>query len=223
MNRSNLIIVIVVGLVLAVTGVIVSRLVDQKSLRRDADEMERAVRNPMGRGDGGEARLIDAGIVPPFTLTSSEGKPFGLDDLKGKVWVADFIFTSCAGICPQMTGMMKKLQTDLDDLPDVQFVSISVDPKRDTVEALAEYAEEYGADIKRWHFLRGDLPLIQALSVEGFHLGDKENPLNHAPHFALVDAEGHIRGYYNGTGPDRVASVDALAEDIRTLVKRGGR
>lgn len=223
MSRSNLIVVIIVGLVLVVTGVIVANLVTGKTLRRDAEEMERTVKNPMGRGEGGEARLIDAGIVPPFTLTSSEGKPFGLKDLKGKVWVADFIFTSCAGICPQMTGMMKKLQNDLEDLPEVHFVSISVDPKRDTVQALAEYAEEYDADIKRWHFLRGDLPLIQALSVDGFHLGDKENPLNHAPHFALVDADGHIRGYYNGTGPDRAASVDALAEDIRTLVKRGGR
>src|SRR4051812_48312794 len=93
--------------------------------------------------------------VKDFTATSQDNQPFGLKDVKGKVWVADFIFTSCADVCPPMTSNMTKLQKQVKEegLKDVEFVSFSVDPTVDTPEALARYAQQFGADFKNWTFL----------------------------------------------------------------------
>ena len=146
------------------------------------------------------------GRVPEFSLTESGGKTVTLADLHGKVWIADFIFTSCAGTCPLMTGRMRKLQ---DTLPaDIRLVSITVDPTRDTPAVLASYARSAGADSNRWMFLTGDRKALYDLSIKGFKLpvddsaGSEAEPITHSSRFALVDKDGQIRGYYRGTEED---------------------
>lgn len=154
--------------------------------------------------------------VPEFTLTDSSGEDFGLRDLKGHVWIADFIFTSCAGICPIMSTHMAELQQIFADDPRVHFVSISVDPETDTPEKLAEYAARFNGDTARWHLLTGEVEPIHTLATEGFKLGSLDNPINHSDRFVLVDKSGSIRGYYAGTEGE---NLFALAGDVAMLLR----
>ncbi len=159
------------------------------------------------------------GSVPDFSLTERSNRKVGRQDLVGEVWVADFIFTHCAGTCPAMSANMRKLQ---DRLPaEVRLVSFSVDPYNDTPEVLTEYANRYGADRDRWLFLTGDPEAVQKLSVGGFKLaldassGSEAEPITHSSRFALVDKKGTIRGYY---GTEEAGDLDRLVEDARKLL-----
>lgn len=160
------------------------------------------------------------GQVPDFNLTDESGAPFDRDRLLGKAWVADFIFTSCAGQCPQMTAQMQALQRRLP--PEVHLVSITVDPVRDSPEVLAQYAKAYQAQPGRWHFLTGDPAGLSQLALEGFRLsyakgGPPEEPITHSIRLVLVDPTGSIRGYYDGTDPKAVQRLikdaDGLLDD----------
>lgn len=160
--------------------------------------------------------------VPDFTLTERSGQPFGLNDLRGHVWVADFIFTNCAGTCPIMTTAMTEIQKTAlaEKLDDVKLVSITVDPERDTPEVLQRFADGYGALKDRWYFLTGDGAAIQQLANKGFLLsaatsgGPAEEPIIHSNRFVLVDRQGRIRGYYDGTEEESVAQ---LLKDLKKL------
>lgn len=165
------------------------------------------------------------GQAGAFHLTERGGKTVRLEDLQGSVWIGDFIFTRCAGICPIMTGHMKRLQEKLKD-PGIRFVSFSVDPEYDTPQKLAEYADKAGADKDKWMFLTGDKKTIFDLSLQHFHLGvgdipEAERPapdqtVTHSSRFVLVDKKGKIRGYYEGSDP---AKMDQLVRDARALLK----
>lgn len=145
--------------------------------------------------------------VIDFTLTEADGKPFGLKDLLGRVWVADFIYTYCAGPCPKMSAAMRDLHLDY-AAKDVRFVSISCDPERDTPEGLREYGANYQADPARWKFLTGDRKLVGRLAKEGFlQADDAGDPLLHSVQFLLVDREGRLRGTYLGTSPNMRARL----------------
>jgi protein SCO1/2 len=164
------------------------------------------------------------GTVPDFTLIERSGQPFGLNDLRGQIWVADFIFTNCAGTCPIMTTAMTDIQKTAlaEKLDDVKLVSITVDPERDTPEVLQRFADGYGALKDRWYFLTGDGAAIQQLANKGFLLsaatsgGSAEEPIIHSNRFVLVDRQGHIRGYYDGTDEEGVAQ---LLKDLKRLYK----
>ena len=136
-------------------------------------------------------------VVPDFTFMNQDGEAMGLADLRGKVWVADFIYTYCSGPCPAMTVGMKKLQDHLDELPDLRFVTFTVDPARDTVAMLKRYATNTDADPKRWSFLRGDEKELARVMTEGFLLGSGDDRLNHSTRFCLVDQTGRVRGHYD--------------------------
>ena len=159
-------------------------------------------------------------VVPPFDVVSEQGTTVTRASYAGKVWIADFIFTSCGGICPVMTSRMKALAAELTDEPNVRFVSFSVDPERDTVEALARYAKETGADPTRWSFLRTDRERIRALVREGFKLPVEDadpkaaEPILHSSRFVLVDAEGTIRGWYDS---EDAGKRNLLVRDARRL------
>jgi protein SCO1 len=141
-------------------------------------------------------------VVTDFELIDSDGKPFGRKDLLGKVWVADFIYTYCSGPCPKMSAAMADLHRE-PAFRDVRFVSISIDPSRDTPESLREYAANYQADVARWKFLTGDRAAIARLAKEGFlQADDAGDPLLHSVQFLLVDREGRLRGTYLGTSPN---------------------
>jgi protein SCO1/2 len=162
--------------------------------------------------------------VPDFTLTERSGQPFGLNDLRGQVWVADFIFTNCAGTCPIMTTAMTEIQQMAIDekFDDVKLLSITVDPERDTLEALQRFAAGYGAVKDRWYFLTGDGAAIQQLANNGFLLsaaasgGPAAEPIIHSNRFVLVDRQGRIRGYYDGTDEEGAAQ---LLKDLKKLYR----
>lgn len=139
--------------------------------------------------------------VPEFTFIERSSREVKSQELAGKIWVADFVYTNCGGFCPAMTEKMKKLQ---DALPaQIKLVSFSVDPDNDTPAVLAEYAKRYNADPDRWLFLTGNKDSLYKLSKEGFKLalddtsGTKEDPITHSSRFVLVDKKGQIRGYYS--------------------------
>jgi cytochrome oxidase Cu insertion factor (SCO1/SenC/PrrC family) len=161
---------------------------------------------------------IDYGQVPEFSLTDQEGETVTRGDLAGKVWIADFIFTNCAGTCPMITETMSRLQRALPK--EVHLVSFSVDPARDTPEVLAEYAKKTSADRERWHFLTGDKNTLYDLSIKGFKLaldettGTEVEPITHSTRLVLVDQEGKIRGYYGGTDEEDMKRLFTDATDL---------
>ena len=156
--------------------------------------------------------------VPDFMLTNQQGQPVQLSDMAGKIWIADFIFTSCPTICPAMTQEMARLQSEFVADP-VYFVSFSVDPARDTVDVLSRYANAYGADDRRWHFLTGEKASIYQLAEKGFSLaaGHNGSEILHSPRFVLVKADGNIHDYYDSrSGP----AMLRLRRDVKTLLKK---
>lgn len=179
----------------------------------------RRVQSESAAGNGtspeGAEALPVLGTVKGFTLTDQTGASFSTDRLRGRIYVADFIFTSCSGICPTLTAAMAQLHHEFADESRVQFVSISVDPETDTPEVLAWYANRFDADAARWHFLTGPMDTINGIARDQFQLGSGGGPLNHSGRFALVDGSGQIRGYYYGTEP---TSVAALRLDLRRLL-----
>lgn len=167
-----------------------------------------------------KSALPRLGIVPDFSLTERTGEKVPLSDLKGKVWIADFIFTNCGGSCPIMTSTMASFQEQLKDAANILLVSFTVDPDRDTPEVLKEYAELYKASPSRWLFLTGEKEKIVYLTREGFHLSIATDsvsiaePIIHSTMFVLVDRQGVIRGYYDST--DERGLVRIIA-DARAL------
>ncbi len=110
------------------------------------------------------------GSLPEFSLTERNGQRITLAALRGKVWIANFIYTHCTDTCPLQSARMARLQADLAAEEDVRLVSITVDPEADTPQVLAEYAARFGADRDRWLFLTGQKKALYALALEGFHL-----------------------------------------------------
>lgn len=159
--------------------------------------------------------LPEIGRVPQFTLTGEDGQRFqSAAELNGKVWVADFFFTTCNGPCPRMTALMRKVQDATAEFDDVQLVSFTVDPRNDTPEKLTEYARRFRYNPARWHFLTGSPAELELLSDDTFHLGGL-GP-EHGTRFAVVDRKGRIRAYYESSDS---SAIRQLVEDIRKLRK----
>ncbi|MCC6216121.1 MAG: SCO family protein [Polyangiaceae bacterium] len=176
----------------------------------------------LGAGCARRSPPPDFGALGDFALTDQDGRGVTAATLRGRVWVAAFMFTRCPKVCPRMTARMKELQrrAAARGIP-LQLVSISVDNEHDTPERLRAYATEHGADLTTWAFLTGDHAEVKRTSVEGFKLAldGKLDPaadhfgLLHATHLVLVDRAGHLRGYFRTT--DDV--LDELLEAARAL------
>ncbi|MFN2542816.1 MAG: SCO family protein [Chthoniobacterales bacterium] len=153
------------------------------------------------------------GTVPVFQLTNQDGKPFGSAQLRGKIWIADFIYTTCPGPCPMISSRMSELQKPFEKT-DAHLVSFTVDPAKDTPEVLRGYAEKLQAQPGRWDFLTGPQSIIYELSRDGFKLAvsdgrdDAGIPV-HSTRMILVDRRGDIRGYYDATEPDAITKLVA--------------
>jgi protein SCO1 len=166
------------------------------------------------------------GRLPAFSFTRQDGQPFGLKQLEGRPWVANFIFTRCPTICPVFTQKMARFQKQTAGLEPLALVSFSVDPQYDTPERLGAYAAKHGADPARWSFLTGDYTQLKDIIVGGFKMAMGRNDedvddipsIFHGSHFVLVDRTGEIRGYYNSEHDDAVAR---LLEDTERLVRSG--
>jgi protein SCO1/2 len=151
------------------------------------------------------------GTVPSFQLINQNGQSFGSPQLVGKIWIADFIYTTCPGPCPMISSRMSELQKPLEKT-DVHLVSFSVDPEKDTPEVLRGYAERLQAVPGRWDFLTGAKSAIYKLSHDGFKLavGSEAQGLPvHSTRMVLVDRHGQIRGYYDATEADAITKLVA--------------
>jgi protein SCO1/2 len=151
------------------------------------------------------------GTVPHFQLVNQDGQPFDSTQLAGKIWIADFIYTTCPGPCPMISTRMSELQKPLEKT-DVHLVSFSVDPEKDTPEVLRGYAEKLQAELQHWDFLTGPKSAIYKLSHDGFKLAvsdgsDAEGIPVHSTRMVLVDRHGEIRGYYDATEADAVTKL----------------
>jgi protein SCO1/2 len=163
------------------------------------------------------ASLPSYGPVPTFSLVDQEGAKFDRAQLAGKVWVADFVFTSCSLACPRLTEEMAKLQKLVAGNADkVQLISISVDPERDTPERLKAYATGFRADPRVWKFLTGPAKQIEDAVVNGFKQGLSKDldpseqdgfAILHGTRFVLVDQTGQIRGFYDAQEPADMARL----------------
>ena len=154
--------------------------------------------------------------VPEFSFINQDGDPFTEKDLNDKITILDFIFTSCAGPCPIMTHNMTGLYQSFNQVEEVQFVSITVDPDVDTQDILKQYAKINGVNDDRWQFITSNIEAIKDLKKNGFMLYAEELPRGHAIKFVLIDQNGQIRKYFDGT---EEASMAVLMKDITNLVK----
>jgi protein SCO1/2 len=161
------------------------------------------------------AKLPDYGVVPDFEMTDSLGQAFNSKSLAGKVWIADFIYTSCPGACPRMTSEMDKVAHELTGEKDVRLVSISVDPDHDSPPVLNAFAHEYGGPTAQWIFLTGTPNTIHLIANETFHVGDVIGKMDHSTKFIVVDKRGEIRGYYASLDPDNIQTMLGDVEALR--------
>ena len=160
--------------------------------------------------------------VSSFNLINQNGDSISEKTFEGKIYVTDFFFTTCPGICPKMTSNMEIIQSKFLNQDDVLLLSHSVTPNIDSVSVLKEYAEDKGVISNKWHLATGDLEHIYRLGREEYFveedLGLEKDwdEFLHTENFVLVDKNKHIRGIYNGINK---ASVNQLIADIRTLLK----
>jgi protein SCO1/2 len=171
----------------------------------------------------GKPELPVLSYVPAFAFDNQEGKMITNNDLVGKVYVAEYFFTTCKGICPKLNTNMKKLAEAYAGERDFRILSYTVDPETDSVARMKHYADSLGADPQRWWFLTGRKDSLYHLARNGYLLDDpKNNALNineqflHTQFFALVDKGGRVRKIYDGLKKDELQELET---DIPILLK----
>lgn len=172
--------------------------------------------------------LLKVGIghrIGDFSFLNQNAEKVTLDNVRGKVFVAEYFFTTCGTICPRMTEQMTRVQKRFKGNDNVKILSFTVDPANDTVQAMRTYATKHGAVDGQWHFLTGKKKDLYALARNSFfvlkpaeaaNLGDAGSDFIHTNNFVLVDQELRIRGYYDGTS---IESVNELMNDIDLLIE----
>ncbi|REG87329.1 SCO family protein [Winogradskyella sediminis] len=162
--------------------------------------------------------------IPDFNLTNQLGERITQKTFENKIYITDFFFASCPGICPQMTGNMFKLQEEFKDDNDILFLSHSVTPTQDSVSVLKNYAEKHGVIPHKWHLVTGDKYEIYSLGRDQYFvendLGESKtiDDFLHTENFLLIDKNKHIRGIYNGLNR---ASMQQLIIDVKALKEEG--
>ena len=152
------------------------------------------------------------GEMPFFGMLTQDGQSFGNPQMKGKYWVADFIFTRCQNQCPMMSTKFRALQTVLP--ADVGLASFSVDPEHDTPDVLKSYAGQYNAREAKWFFLTGSKEAIEQV-VDALHLGRSDDPGMHSLRFVLLDKQLRVRGYYDSEDTESLGKMKADIESLR--------
>jgi protein SCO1 len=180
-----------------------------------------------------EAEMVDKDLsrkgfghtIQEFSFTDQSGKSYGSKDLKGKIYVAEYFFTTCGTICPVMNAEMQRVQQAFRGNDSFRILSFTVDPETDSVAQMKLYADGHGADPKQWHFLTGDKKDLYRLARRSFFVlkpaeaanqGDVGSDFIHTNYFVLVDTKKRIRGYYDGTDSKE---VDKLIKDIQKLLE----
>jgi protein SCO1/2 len=159
-----------------------------------------------------------------FSLVDQDGKAFSTQDLRGRPWVAGYVFTNCAGLCPRLTATMAQLQKQVP--ADVHMVSFSVDPENDTPEVLKKYAATHKADESRWHFLTGPkdqvVQLVADMKMPYGETKSPDEPILHSDKLTLIDADGNVREHYDSKDPEKVKKLAADAEALAREARSGG-
>ena len=159
--------------------------------------------------------------LPEFALLDQDEQPFTRESMEGQIWVSAFVFTHCRSTCPRLTAHMKGLQTRVSDVPNVNLVSVSVDPRNDTPEVIKAYMQKNDLDESNWRFVTGEEEVIRRVVVEGFKvpIGDEDSraagsdDIMHSNSFVLVDPDTQVRGYYRANN-DGIADLE---RDLRAL------
>ena len=169
-------------------------------------------------------RIGNGHRIGNFSFLNQDGETVTQEEVKGKVYVAEYFFTTCGTICPRMNDQMRRIQFKFADNDDVRLMSFTVDPEVDTVEQMKRYADDHGAKTGQWHFLTGTKEDLYTLARKSFfvlkpaeaqNLGDVGSDFIHTNNFVLVDRQSRIRGYYDGTSK---SEVDELMKDIEYLL-----
>ncbi len=163
-----------------------------------------------------QINTLSESYLPTFSLEKSSGKLLTDADLSQKVWVADFIFTSCPSLCPMLTNKMHLLQEAFKKDDRFRMVSVSVDPDTDTPSVMKAYEKKHDIDPEKWYFLRGKTDAVTNLLVRGFKLGTMEKPEFHTGKIVLVGQHNKVFGYYDA---DNSQSFEKLKTDISNLLK----
>jgi len=175
------------------------------------------------KGEGISDTVYDP--IPLFAFTNQDGQVITNDFMSGKIAIVDFFFTNCTSICPMLSSQMARLQHSVKSEnidSQVVFLSHTVDPKHDTPEVLKAYADRMGADYSNWNFVTGIEEDIYWQAKEGYKLtafpsDTAQGGFFHTDQIALIDQEGKIRGYYDGTS---TKAVDQLFQDLHLLLKK---
>lgn len=163
--------------------------------------------------------------VGNFSFQNQDNKTITENDVKGKIYVAEYFFTTCRSICPIMNRQMQRVQKAIKGNTNIKILSFTVDPSVDTVAQMKSYATSHNYVEGQWHFLTGKKQDLYALARKSFfvlkpaeaqNLGDAGSDFIHTNNFVLVDGQGRIRGYYDGTNPKEVTTLIA---DIKRLEK----
>ena len=168
--------------------------------------------------------LPDLGAMTDFTLTNQDNKSVTLSSLRGNICIADVIFTRCAGQCLTMSSSMKEIQSELPDSLPVKLVSLTTDPAFDSPGVLKKYGARYGAQDGRWIFLTGEKAELHRATFDGLKLAaveksaadqtDANDLFIHSTKLVLIDKDGRIRGYYDGSERESVAEAIAAARQL---------
>lgn len=158
-------------------------------------------------------------VIAPFQFVDQDSALVTSETVAGKIYVADFFFTSCRTICPIMKTQMLRVYEATADMPDVLLISHTIDPEWDTVALLHDYAERLGVESRRWHFVTGVKDSIYKIAQTSYYataMEDRSEPdgFIHSGAFLLIDRKGRIRGKYDGT---REEEVNQLVSDIKRL------
>jgi protein SCO1 len=215
--------VIIVG-VIVIVGIMITYFMVKPS-----DEKPLPVINPADLN----AEMVDDEIerqgyghkIGAFSFTDQTGKTIGLKDVEGKVFVAEYFFSTCGTICPRMTEQMERVHYKFKHNKQVKILSFTVDPETDSVAQLAQYAKQHNADPRQWHFLTGEKEALYKVARKSFFVlkpaavrnqGDVGSDFIHTNNFVLVDRALQIRGYYDGTDPK---DVDRMMRDMERLLE----
>lgn len=175
-----------------------------------------------------DSLLVNMGYghkIGAFSFANQEGITITQAEVEGKVYVAEYFFTTCKSICPIMNKQMMRVHQEYGENDDFRILSFTVDPETDTVEQMKRYAVEHNATSNNWHFLTGRKEDLYDLARKSFfvlkpaeaqNLGDAGGDFIHTNNFVLVDKKKRIRGYYDGTSPER---IDSLIHDIQHLIE----
>jgi protein SCO1/2 len=209
MNRKNIIaiVVIIVAFIAFFKFVYMPYANQQENINKIADDLypSEHFREPLSR-------------IPDFSFTDQHGRNFSQKDVEGKVYIADFFFTSCDAICPMMSSQLTRVQKAMGTETNYRIVSYSLDPENDSVPVLKSFARKFEANDTVWHLLTGNKQAIYSLGTEGYMQAvvvDSNKVINHAGRLVLVDENRMIRGFYNALDS---AEVDLLVNDLSYLL-----